>query len=158
MSIPRAHRAEVPLSVRAGIGGAQSDYTSAFELPVPDARAQTAEQWARATFEGAPAPLRRVLLLGWTLVLGLRLGPVPSPGHVLGWPVTDSGSGSATLTASSWLITAQNVVVTGESSVTWVTLVRFDRRIGRAVWSMARPVHHLVVPRLLRRASRHRPR
>ncbi|MFC1410088.1 hypothetical protein ACEZCY_12535 [Streptacidiphilus sp. N1-12] len=103
---PRARRIEVPGEIPGG-GLPDADYASAFELTTPDARALTPAQWARGAFEGAPAPLRPVLLLGWTLVLGLRLGPRPSPDHVLGWPIRDAGPDSVTLEADSRLLAAR---------------------------------------------------
>ncbi|MGW7561539.1 DUF2867 domain-containing protein [Streptomyces sp. NPDC054757] len=135
---------------------ATADYASAFELPSRHARSRTPEQWARATFEGAPATVRWALLRGWTLVLGLRMGPRPSPDHVLGWPVSESGPGSVTLEARSPLVATRNVVVVNGSGVVWVTFVRYHRRLSRLVWAAAAPVHHLAVPYLLGRAERTR--
>lgn len=154
MTTARVRRVEVPQVVPGGEDLTDSDYVSAFELTAPRARARTPEEWARATFEGAPAPLRWLLVGGWTLVLGLRLGPRTSPAHVLGWPVPDSGPDSITLAAASRLLAAHNVVVVDEARVVWVTSVRFHGRVGRAVWAVAAPVHHLAVPFLLGRANR----
>ncbi|EFL20631.1 conserved hypothetical protein [Streptomyces himastatinicus ATCC 53653] len=147
-------RVEAPQVVPGGEDLTDSDYVSAFELTAPRARARTPEEWARATFEGAPAPVRWLLVGGWTLVLGLRLGPRTSPAHVLGWPVPDSGPDSITLAAASRLVAARNVVVVDGARVVWVTSVRFHGRVGRAVWAVAAPVHHLAVPFLLGRAGR----
>ncbi|AEM84713.1 DUF2867 domain-containing protein [Streptomyces violaceusniger] len=151
---PRARRAAVPgaLAARDDLTGAH--YASAFALPVPRAGALTAEQWVRAVFEGTPAPLRRFLVLGWTLGLGLRLGPRTSPRHVLGWAVSDAADHSLTLTARSSLVLTHNVVAVEDARVLWATFVRFDRPVGRPLWALAAPVHHRPVPRLLRRAAR----
>jgi hypothetical protein len=48
---------------------------------------RTAEQWARSVFEDMPRPLRAFIVLGWVAILRLRLGPRPSPSHMLGWSV-----------------------------------------------------------------------
>ncbi|WP_331766696.1 DUF2867 domain-containing protein [Embleya sp. NBC_00896] len=156
MSSAHARRVEVPPAIGADEEFAGSDYASAFELAVPEAGFRTPEQWARAVFEGAPLVLRWMVTLGWTVVLRLRLGPRRSPEHILGWRIADSGAGSITLTSRSRLITAHNVVVVRDSSVVWVTFVRFDRRIARPVWAVVAPVHHLTIPYLLRRAHRSR--
>jgi hypothetical protein len=156
MTTPRARRVEVPQAVQADGVFAESNYAWAFELPAPDARSLTPEQWARATFEGAPVLLRWFLAMGWTLVLGLRLGPRPSPRHVLGWLISDSGADSVTLESHSPLIVTSNIVVVSNSNVVWVTFVRFNRRIARPVWAVAAPIHHMMVPYLLKRASRSR--
>ncbi|WP_439680132.1 DUF2867 domain-containing protein [Embleya sp. MST-111070] len=136
----------------AGLPGAE--YASAFELGTATARARTPEQWARAVFEGSPAVFRGMLLIGWTLVLGLRLGPRPSPTHVLGWSIATSDADSCTVTASSRLVTAHNTLLVRDDGVVWITRVRHERRIGRVVWGAIAPIHHLTVPWLLRRASR----
>ncbi|MFD0023910.1 DUF2867 domain-containing protein [Streptomyces sp. NPDC058382] len=154
MTSARVRRVEVPqtaLTVGAGGGAA---YASAFELPSAQARARTPEQWARAAFEGAPAPLRGMLVLGWRFALGLRLGPRPSPGHVLGWPVAETGPDAVALEARSGLITARNVVTVSATGVVWSTFVRYESRIARPVWAAIAPVHHLAIPYLLARANR----
>ncbi|WP_405783438.1 DUF2867 domain-containing protein [Streptomyces sp. NBC_00859] len=156
MTTPRVRRVDVPEAARTSGDFAAADYASAFGLPMPRAGSRTPEQWARATFEDAPAAVRWFLLRGWTLVLGLRMGPRPSPGHVLGWLVSQSGPGSVTLEARSSLVVTRNIVVVDGSGVVWITFVRYNRRLSRLVWAVAAPVHHLAVPRLLGRAARTR--
>lgn len=154
MAVSSARRIDVPTVMPGGTALTGADYVSAFRLPADGARSRTPEQWAREVFEGAPGLLRRFLLLGWSGVLGLRLGPRPSPVHVLGWPVADSGPHAIVLEAHSPLLTARNVAVVHDTDVVWVTFVRFKRRTARAVWSLAAPLHHRVVPRLMTRAGR----
>ena len=67
--------------------GYHYDYTDSFEAPIATANDRTPEQWARAVFEHAPRPVRRLLVSGFRYGLGLRLGPRPSPEHVLGWEI-----------------------------------------------------------------------
>jgi hypothetical protein len=147
-----ARRVEVPVEIRARHDGPASGYASAFELPIGARRFLTPEQWARATFEGAPALLRVFLTTSWRYGLGLRLGARASPDHVLGWPISSSGSDSITLEARSRLMVAQNIVVVSDPTVVLVTLVQFNRRAGRALWAVATPVHVRVIPHLLQRA------
>jgi hypothetical protein len=148
-------RVAVAPDVLAGLPGAQ--YSLAFELSDPVARSRTPEVWARAVFEGAPPLWRWVLTLGWRFGLGLRLGPIPSRWHVQGWPIVSSEAQSITLAAQSRWLSARAVFVVSDDSVTWVTLVRYDRPLGRVLWRAAAPIHHLTVPPLLRRAARVRP-
>jgi hypothetical protein len=152
MASPAARRVEVPAGVRSRDESPQADYASAFELPLGDRRFLTPEQWARATFEGAPALLKACLTAGWKYGLGLRLGPLTSPDHVQGWLIANSGSDSITLEARSRFIVAQNIVVVSESAVVLVTFVHFTQRLGRVGWAVAAPIHHRVIPFLLRRA------
>jgi hypothetical protein len=154
MSTARVRRVEVPSAIDAGDGLTAADYASAFALTTSDAGALTAEQWARATWEGAPGFVRWVLRTGWTLVLGLRLGPRTSPKHILGWPIAASDPTSIALQACSRVITARNIVSVNDGGVTWITIVRFDRALARPMWAMTAPIHHLMIPYLLTRASR----
>jgi hypothetical protein len=147
-------RVDVPDRVADADPSGRSDYASAFRLSTARARNRTPELWARAVFEQAPALLRPILVFGWRVGLGLRLGPRPSPGFVLGWSVRSAGPDTVTLGAESRLLRAQNLVVVDESSVTWVTLVRFERPLARPIWAVTSVVHHRVIPYLLGRAAR----
>ena len=152
MASPGARRVEVPVEIQARHDRASSGYASAFELPIGARRFLTPEQWARATFEGAPAPVRLLLGSAWRYGLGLRLGARASPDHVLGWLISSSGPDSITLEARSRFMVAQNIVAVSESTVVLVTLVQFTGRAGRALWAVATPVHIKVIPFLLQRA------
>ena len=92
------------------------------------------------------------LTTAWRYGLGLALGARASPDHVLGWPISSSGSDSITLEARSRLMVAQNIVIVSDSTVVLVTLVQFNGRTGRALWAVATPVHVRVIPYLLQRA------
>ncbi len=130
-----------------------SGYASAFELSRPATDTRSPEQWARAVWEQAPPPLRRLLVVGWRLGLGLRLGPPDTPTHVLGWAVTSTTERAVVLDAQSRLMTARNVVELRSTQVRWTTFVRFDRRPAGMLWFLAAPVHHVMIPYLLRRAA-----
>jgi hypothetical protein len=92
------------------------------------------------------------LTTGWKYGLGLALGARASPEHVLGWLISSSSSDSITLQARSRFLVAQNVVMVSDSTVVLATLVQFSGRTGRALWAVATPVHHRVIPYLLQRA------
>jgi hypothetical protein len=157
MSDRGVHRVDVPDQVADADPLGRPDYASAFRLATPRARVRTPELWARAVFEDAPALLRPVLVFGWRVGLGLRLGPRSSPGYVLGWSMSGIGPDTVTLGAESRLLRARNVVVVDESSVTWVTLVRFERPVARRIWAVTSVVHHRAIPYLLGRAARSLP-
>jgi hypothetical protein len=130
----------------------QGDYASAFEMSIGERRFLTPEQWARATFEGAPSALGLFLTFGWKFVLGLGLGPRSSPSHVAGWRIESSGRDSITLEAHSRLLHARNTVFVHDAAVMVVTDVHFDRRLGRVLWAAAAPIHHRTIPYLLTHA------
>jgi hypothetical protein len=147
-TVGRASRAPVP--ALPGL----ADYSVAFTLPVQGADAHDARTWARAVFAGAPAPLRPVLILGWRVGLGLRLGPARSAEHVLGWRVVENRPELVVLTAASPLVEATNIALVDRSGLTWTTAVRYRRAAGRFVWGAAAPVHEQTLPHLLTRAAR----
>ena len=152
MASSGARRVEVPDEIVARSDLPRSGYASAFEVPIGARKFLTPEQWARATFEGAPAPLRAFLAAAWRYSLGLRLGPRTSPDHVAGWLISSSDPGSITLEARSRFMVARNIVAVRDSTVVLVTLVQFTRRAGRVRWAVATPIHNRVIPYLLGRA------
>ncbi len=155
MPTHRARRVDVAAGV-ATDGGA-ADYASSFAVCVPDAGGRSAQEWARAVFEGAPVVLRWFLILGWKVVLRLRLGPPKSPDHVLGWQIASTPQTAepqtTTLRAASSLVTAHKVLVVDDARVTVTTVVRYERPWARLVWSAIAPVHHRLEPLLLTRAA-----
>lgn len=148
-------RVEVPAAIAATFARSTANYAVAFALTEPAVEHRTPLHWARAVFEGAPAALRRFMVFGWRRVLGLRLGPRPSDGHVLGWAIAggDLLEGSLALTAQSRFLQASNIVAVEETTVTWVTLVHYSGAAARPLWALARPIHRLTIPYLLGRAA-----
>lgn len=160
-----AQRVEVPRAFAAAHAAdkpSSEPYVSAFALPLGGSTAaaardrRSAEQWARAVFEGAPSLLRSCMVLGWRFFLGLRLRPTRGSDQVLGWRLARGAAGpdSVTLAADSPLLQAENIVAVDGTVVLWVTVVRFENRIGRLLWGAASLVHHLTIPYLLARAGR----
>jgi hypothetical protein len=118
----------------------------------------SAEQWARATWEGAPTIVRWFMILGWRLVLGLQLARGRSPTNVLGWRVIDDSPDAVTLETRSALITGHNVVIVAETTVLWTTLVRYEQPIARPIWRLVEFVHRMVLPYTLNHAKKVRQR
>jgi hypothetical protein len=95
------------------------------------------------------------VVVGWKYVVGFRLWPRPSPDHVLGWEVVHADADTITFEVRSALATARKVVRVYDGRVAATTFVRFERRMGRTIWSSIAPVHHLNEPYLLRHAASH---
>ncbi|HEX3781418.1 MAG TPA: hypothetical protein VHX38_17295 [Pseudonocardiaceae bacterium] len=149
-------RIGVTENVRALDTLADVDYCAVFEL-TPAASGRTALQWARATFEGGPSPLCWLVYTGWRFGLGLRLGPRVDPDHVLGCRIVLAEPDLVILEQRSRLMIAHNVVIRDEATLRWATFVRYDRPVGRPLWSVAAPVHRRLLPFLLARAAARRP-
>jgi Protein of unknown function (DUF2867) len=127
-------------------------YASSFTADLPDAGVQSPEQWARATFEEAPRILHWFVLVGWRAVLRLRLEPRGSA-SVLGWIIHRTTPDAITLEARSSLISARKVLTVDRHAVILTTVVRYERRLGRVLWSAIAPVHHRIEPLLLTLAA-----
>ena len=142
----RARRVEPPAGV--------ADYTSSFAVDVPHAHANTPEHWARTTLEGAPRALRWFVLLGWRVVLRLRLAPRGAAGSIMGWRISATTPDTITLEVGSSLVTAHKLLTVEESRVVMTTYVRYERTLGRVLWAVIVPIHHRIEPLLLTLAAR----
>lgn len=130
------------------------DYVDAFEVAVGERQTRSGEQWARAVFEDSPVVVRMLLVLGWRLVLGLRLGPRGSAEHVLGWRITARTPDEITLVLTGpWLI-ARLAIGMQRARLRQTTMVSFRRWPARPLWSMAGLAHRRLVPYVLNRAAR----
>lgn len=128
------------------------DYTSTVDIERPPGDQRTAEQWARAVWAAAPLLTRIFLRAGWRC-LGLRGRSAPD--RVLGWTIAESTPDRVVLDIPSRIMTARNVVRLDDRHVRWTTEVDFDTVPARLLWSLAAPVHHLVIPTRLRNAARY---
>jgi Protein of unknown function (DUF2867) len=146
----RAHRIEVPEPANPLL---PADYASAFEVSIADCDARSAEEWGRAIFEDAPAALRGLVVFGWRHVLRFRLGPSGSAGHVLGWTISASTPDSLSLEVRSALTSARKVLRVDDYRLRVSTFVRYERPLGRVLWTAVAPVHHLTEPYLLGTAA-----
>ena len=146
------NRRSVPEVVRSIDPLTDPDYTDAFEADTSGAKPRSPEQWARAIFEGAPAAMRWFLVSGWRAVLGLRLGPLHSPDHILGWHILDRAANSVTLELRSWFLTCHLVFWLDGTTLVFATSVRYERRIGAVVWPPVSVIHRRAVPYVLRHA------
>jgi hypothetical protein len=148
----RARRVDVAAELGTFPG---TRYASAFEVTVADADIRRPEEWARATFEGAPKALQWFVLIGWRYVLWFRLGPRPSADHVQGWRIVANAPDELVLEVRSSLATAHKVVRVDGSRVVTATFVRYERPLGRMIWSAVAPIHHRTEPYLLGHAAGH---
>lgn len=130
------------------------DYQDCFILDLGSSlSARTAEQWARAVLEEAPAPMRSALVAGWK-GLGLRLGPLTSEEHVLGWLVRANDPDRLLLCADGRLgITGELLFERQVATLRFATFVRLDNPGAHAVWAGVRPVHERMVRQLLSRVA-----
>ena len=145
-------RTSVPGVVRAIDPLTNPDYTDAFEVDLSGAKPRSPEQWARATFEDAPVAMRWFLLVSWRAGLGLRLGPLHSPGHVHGWRIAGRATGSVVLELFSWFLTCHLVFWLDDTKLVFSSSIRYERTIGAVIWPPVSIIHRRVAPYLLRRA------
>ncbi len=147
-------RIAIPASAR-GLGTLQrADYTDAFVLATDGAPDHTAQRWAHAIFEDAPAPVRAVLRVGW-LALGLKLAASSSEHGVLGWELRQRTPGHVLLGVESRIgMPAELVLERRGGELLFATLVELRNPAVRVLWAGVAPLHRLIVRQLLGRAGR----
>ena len=140
---------KVPARLRGLSTLARIDYEDAFVVAIPQAQERTAEQWARAALEGAPAGVRGALLSGWSSI-GLKLDR--SNGSVLGWPVLVNTPDVVLLGAESRVgMPGQLLFRRERAALLFATFVQQDNHAARALWAGVEPLHVPIVRRVLER-------
>jgi hypothetical protein len=139
----------VPDSIRGVAELADLDYVDVFTATTSAAADRSAEEWARVALEDTPTGRSAPML--WRL-LGLRLGPMPSPDHVQGWRIADRGDDWIRIETASWLMTAHAVVQADDEHVSLALFVRYDNPIAAFVWPPVSVMHRRAVPVILRQA------
>lgn len=125
-----------------------ADYADAFSRPITETA--TPEQWARAIFGDVPSPGARFI---WHGVLRFRLSQGPSKETVAGWRIAERGPDWVRLETASWFMTANLLVKAADGQLTLSTHVRYERRIGRLIWTPLSAVHRRLAPGVLRDAK-----
>jgi len=144
----------VAATVRARSALERIDYADAFRVATAGEGERTAEEWARAMLQGAPAATRQALREGWRM-LGLRLGPTEDPDRVLGWPMRERGPDCVVLAATSWLgMRAELVFLREPDALRFSTLITLRNPLARVVWATIAAKHRRVVRQLLAQACR----
>lgn len=145
-------RAAPPAS-RSAAGPSGHDFACAYAVAVAPGDDRSSEQWARDIWEGAPAPLRWFMIAGWRFVLRLRLGPLDSPDHVLGWRIVARGTDETVCRLGSGFLDARNVFQRADGTFVWSTFVSYERRRARVIWPPVSLIHRLLARLALRRAA-----
>jgi hypothetical protein len=139
----------IPEAIRCLDTLTRPDYVDLFTVPTSGAADKSAEEWARAMLEDTPTGRSAPTL--WRL-LGLRLGPMPSPGCVQGWKIAERGEDWIRVEAISWFMTAHAVVKVDDGHVSLGLFVRYDRRIAALIWPPVSRMHRRGVPVILHQA------
>ena len=145
---------EVPEAIRSLDTLTSPDYADLFTAAASQATDWPAEQWARAVFEGAPAPMRLLIPFVHRVVLGLRLESRPSPDHLLGWRIAHREDSWVRMETGSWFMTPHLVLKVDEGRLSVATFIRYDRRLAALVWPPVSILHRRVGLVLLRHVLR----
>lgn len=136
-----------------------ANYVDLYTAPIKAVHA-SAEQLARAAFEESSAWGR---FLAWRVFLGLGLEPRPwmpptvprgAPDYLAGWKIVDRGDTWIRIQASSWFMTAFCVFEIDEGRASFATFVRYDRPVGRLVWTPVSAIHRRLALDVLRAGVR----
>ena len=91
---------------------------------------------------------------GWRFVLGRKLGPRPSPEHILGWQIVDRSADEVVCHLRSGFLDAYNSFTRVDDRLVWSTFVAYERPIARLIWPPVSLLHRPLVRYGLRRAAR----
>jgi hypothetical protein len=142
---------DVPEDVRACSTLARIDYADAFLVDTGVESGWTAERWAMAILEEAPATTRARLLAGWT-ALGLKDGAAPS---ILGWHVRRSTAEAVLIGRDSRIgMPAELLFTLRPDGLLFATFAHHRTVATRGMWAAVEPAHVRIVQTLLEAAGR----
>ena len=158
-SAPRARRIPVP-SDEPLLDRTDYGYADAFEIEVHPDDTRSAEEFARASLEEAPAAVRWIIWNVHRHILRFRLGPPSSPEHVLGWRMALAEPEVVKLEASGPL---GDAVIVGRrptpTASRIVTCVFYNQPAAAPlIERFVSPLHRRIVRRLLERTVAAVPR
>ncbi len=128
-----------------------SDYADSVDLQRPRGDNRSAEEWARAGLEGAPWLLRRIMPLTWRMFLRLKLAPIPSEAHIMGWRIVESQHSAMHLESSGPLFHGHLFWEVGDTRIHLTTYFRYTRpgRLAPTVWAVVGAFHRFLAPIVL---------
>jgi hypothetical protein len=144
------------LADRTQISGDAADYVDVFEVAVRSTDSRTAEQAFRDALGQTPGALGAAVLWIHRHILRFQLGPVSSPGHVIGWSITHSDADEIVLAANGPLMHGQLDLRRhdGRRAVLTTRLHYRHKFAARAVWAVVGPLHRIIAPQLMKRTAR----
>jgi hypothetical protein len=120
-----------------------ADYWDCFSAPASGAGAH---EWARLSLRGAEASGGVFSRLVWHGVLRFDLEPVATEETLAGWRITEEAPTRLVLDVDGALMAGRLVFDTAGAAMTWTTMVRYHHVLARPVWTLAAPVHRMLVP------------
>jgi hypothetical protein len=136
----RVERTTIPIRARELAALDRVDYADCFTVAVSTTR--TSEEWLRLAVGAMHALF--VAVRAAHRALGLRLAPADSSEHIIGWEVLRSDPDECVLGNAGWLGAARIVGLSPPGKVVLVTLIELNGITGRALWTVAAPVHRGV--------------
>ncbi|MFB9908997.1 hypothetical protein [Allokutzneria oryzae] len=128
---------------------ARIDYANAVLVEIAPAWDQSAEHWARAVLEGAPADMRHALTSGWS-ALGLQLGSTESDRFVLGWTVRHATADHILLGADSPIgLRGELLFQRRPHALVFASFIQHDTDDARAMWDGVKEIHPQVMRQLV---------
>jgi hypothetical protein len=149
----RSVRVRATSTSHSAVAPSEHDFACAYEIAIASGDKRSSEEWARDIWEGAPPPIRWFMIAGWRLALRLRLGPLHSPDHILGWRIVARSADETVCRLGSGFLDAHNIFQRVDGTFVWSTFVTYERRGARVIWPPVSLIHRLLVRISLRRAA-----
>lgn len=132
----------------------QPDYADAFEINRSQSDKRDPEQWARDGFGNLPLKTRRSGMFAHRHILGFRLGPWASPGHIFGWRIAESRPDVLRLDAKGKIMEGHMIWRLKDDHLVMTTFVKYKKpKLAAAIWAIVGNIHRSGVPGLLRLAA-----
>jgi hypothetical protein len=146
----RARRVDPDVDLVAEFG---ADYADAFALATSSYH--PAREWAYGALRGSEAAGGAFGRFVWGGALGFRLTTDGNRDTLVGWHITIDEPKRIVIDTDGRLMAGRIVFVVAPAQVTWTTMLRFHRRAGARIWSVAGNAHRALAPRCLNSAARH---
>ncbi len=149
---PGARQIAVPEGLRGQSTLPRVDYADAFVVNTDAHPDRTAQDWARAVLEAAPATTRAEVLAGWS-ALGLK--STDAAASVLGWAMRRQTAESVLLGRDSRIgMPGELLFSLGSDGLVFATFVHHRTPATRVLWAAVQRTHVRMVLGLLDRAGR----
>jgi hypothetical protein len=136
------------------VPGSRPDYADAFEILRSPSDKRNPERWARSGFDKLPPKSRRSGMLAHRYLLGFRLGPWESSGHIFGWHIAESTPELLHLEAKGNIMEGHMIWRLEDERLVMTTFLKYNIPVLAAgIWAFAGRIHRGAAPGLLSLAA-----
>lgn len=153
------HQVETPADLVLASGLPRVSFTDTFVLRLPTGSSRDVEDWHRALVTvGSPGWIHALMAVRNRLARGLGLATAGGSGEVSPFTLLARHGDILVTGADDRHLDFRAVLRVVGDDLQCATVVQEHNALGRAYFTVVKPFHRRIVPALLRRVSRARPR